>query len=117
MLLPGDFPVRGRFPWTGGVPGEAPDGRFPGTRKGFAILCYAILLPGRKSAFRAGIWPDGYREDIEIGSPEAVLRNIELCNGGSFRCLCVPMIVNVGFGYTQARGTTRSKANPQSKAY
>ncbi len=25
-------------------------------------LCYAIVLPGRKSAFRAGFWPDCYRE-------------------------------------------------------
>jgi hypothetical protein len=32
-------------------------------------LCYAIVLPGRKSAFRAGFWPDCYREYIEIGPP------------------------------------------------
>ncbi len=32
-------------------------------------LCYALVLPGRKSAFRAGIWPDCYREITEIGSP------------------------------------------------
>ena len=28
-------------------------------------LCYAILLAGRKSAFRAGFWPDCYRERTE----------------------------------------------------
>ncbi len=32
-------------------------------------LCYAIVLPGRKSAFRAGFWPDCYRERTEIGPP------------------------------------------------
>ncbi len=32
-------------------------------------LCYAIVLPGRKSAFRAGFWPDCYREGTEIGPP------------------------------------------------
>ncbi len=30
-------------------------------------LCYAKMLPGRKSAFQAGIWPDCYREYTEIG--------------------------------------------------
>ncbi len=34
-----------------------------------ATLCYAIVLPGRKSAFRAGFWPDCYRENTEIGPP------------------------------------------------
>ena len=73
----------------------------------FGDLCYAIVLPGRKSAFRAGFWPDCFRESTEIGpgrpkagrradfgafpgsrlakirpgrpiySPEALLRNIE----------------------------------------
>jgi hypothetical protein len=32
-------------------------------------LCYAIVLPDRKSAFRAGFWPDCYRESNEIGPP------------------------------------------------
>ncbi len=32
-------------------------------------LCYAIVLPGRKWAFRAGFWPDCYRESTNIGSP------------------------------------------------
>ncbi len=32
-------------------------------------LCYAIMLPARKSAFRAGFWPDCYRERTEIGPP------------------------------------------------
>ncbi len=35
--------------------------------------CYAIALPGRKSVFRAGFWPDCYRESTDIGLP-AVLR-------------------------------------------
>ncbi len=30
-------------------------------------LCYAIVRPGRKSAFRAGCWPDRHRESTEIG--------------------------------------------------
>ena len=30
-------------------------------------ICYAIMLPGRKSAFRAGFWPDCYRERTKIG--------------------------------------------------
>ncbi len=32
-------------------------------------VCYAIMLPGWKSAFRAGFWLDCYRESTEIGSP------------------------------------------------
>ncbi len=32
-------------------------------------LCYAIVVPGQKLAFRAGFWPDCYREGTEIGSP------------------------------------------------
>ena len=36
-------------------------------------LCCAIVLPGRKSAFRAGFWPDCYRESTELalGRPSA----------------------------------------------
>ncbi len=30
-------------------------------------LCYAIMPPGRKSAFRARFWPDCYRKNTEIG--------------------------------------------------
>jgi hypothetical protein len=33
------------------------------------VVCYAIVLPGHKSAFRAGFGPDCYREDTEIGPP------------------------------------------------
>ncbi len=33
--------------------------------------CYAIMLPGRKSAFRPGFWPDCYRENTEVGPPKA----------------------------------------------
>ncbi len=32
-------------------------------------LCKAIVLPGRKSDFRAGFGPDCYRESTEIGPP------------------------------------------------
>ena len=32
-------------------------------------LCHAIMLPARKSAFRAGFWPDCYRERTQIGLP------------------------------------------------
>ncbi len=32
-------------------------------------LCYAIVLPGRKSAFRAGFRSDCYRECTEMGPP------------------------------------------------
>ncbi len=39
-----------------------------------SILCYAIVLPGRKLAFPAGFWPDCYREstarDELAGSPK-----------------------------------------------
>ena len=31
-------------------------------------LCYAIMLLGRKSAFRARFWPDCYREYTDVGS-------------------------------------------------
>ncbi len=34
-----------------------------------SILCYAIVLPGRKLVSRVGFWPDCYREDTEIGPP------------------------------------------------
>ena len=33
------------------------------------IVCYAIMLPARKSAFRAGFWPDCDWESTEIGPP------------------------------------------------
>ncbi len=32
-------------------------------------LCYAVLLPGWKSGFRAGFHQDSGRENIKIGSP------------------------------------------------
>ena len=32
-------------------------------------LCYAIVLPGRKSVFRAGFRPDSSRESLNIGPP------------------------------------------------
>ncbi len=33
----------------------------------FVTLCYAIMLPGRKSSFRVGIRPDSNRESLKIG--------------------------------------------------
>ncbi len=33
-------------------------------------LCYAIVLPDRKSAFRVGFGPDCYRESLKIGPPD-----------------------------------------------
>jgi hypothetical protein len=38
----------------------------------FSILCYAIMLPGRNSAFRDGFWPDCYRKDTQIGLPVGI---------------------------------------------
>ena len=35
----------------------------------YGALCYALVFPGRKSAFRAGFWPDCYRASTEIGPP------------------------------------------------
>ncbi len=32
-----------------------------------SILCYAIVLPGRRSDLQAGFWLDCYRERTEIG--------------------------------------------------
>ncbi len=34
-----------------------------------AAVCYAIVLPGHNSDFRARLWPDCYREKPEIGPP------------------------------------------------
>ena len=45
------------------------DRSFWGREQHFDItLCYAIVLPGRKSVFRAGFRPDSSRESIKIGS-------------------------------------------------
>ena len=41
------------------------------------ILCYAILLPGRKPVFRAGFRPDSDRESLTIGPP-AGRRDLEV---------------------------------------
>ncbi len=45
-----------------------PTGRacWGGARRG-STLCYAMVLPGRKSDFRAGFWPDCYWESTEVG--------------------------------------------------
>ena len=46
---------------------EEPRGR---KRLGFlGVVCYAIVLPGRKSGFRAGFRLDSNRESIKIGPP------------------------------------------------
>jgi hypothetical protein len=45
-------------------------------------LCYVLVLPGRKSAFRVGFWPACCRESTEIGAfgqPEGPVR----CSPGS----------------------------------
>ena len=34
-----------------------------------STACYAIVLPGRRSAFRAGLWPDCYRKSTDIDPP------------------------------------------------
>ncbi len=34
-----------------------------------STLCYATMLPGRKSSFRAGFQPDSKRESLKIGPP------------------------------------------------
>jgi hypothetical protein len=34
-----------------------------------STLCYAIMLPGRRSAPRVAFWPDCYRENNDIGPP------------------------------------------------
>ncbi len=47
-------------------------GVFPPRSRTFTLrdtLCCAIVLPGRESAFRAGFWPDCYRESTDIGPP------------------------------------------------
>ncbi len=46
---------------------------------GATTLCYALVLPGWKSVFRAGFRPDSDREDVKI-SPAAGLRPA----GGAF---------------------------------
>ena len=54
------FTRRSAYP---GIPGYAPvytDGY---------NLCYAIVLPGRKSVFRAGFRPESSRESFKIGPP------------------------------------------------
>ncbi len=40
-----------------------------GNKSRTATLCYAIVLPECKSAFRFGFWPGCYRENTEIGPP------------------------------------------------
>jgi hypothetical protein len=41
-------------------------------------LCHATVLPGRKSGFRAGLWPDCYRESTEIGAGQNPARKSDL---------------------------------------
>ncbi len=49
---------------------------------GLNTLCYAIMLPGRKSAFRAGFEPDCYRESTEMAFRPAFGRPAD-----RFRCV------------------------------
>ncbi len=70
-----------------------------------STLCYAIVLPGRKVAFRARFWPDCYRESIEIGPPTG-LRPARRANFNSFpvavRQKSGPTIPPTGPGYLKA---------------
>ncbi len=47
-----------------------------------ATLCYAIVLPARRSTFRAGIFPD-YRESTEIGPAAGLQGRFRFFPGGS----------------------------------
>ncbi len=50
------------------APGLGPG--LPGTRACPVLaLCYAIVLPGRTSGFRAGFRPESSRESLKIGPP------------------------------------------------
>ena len=77
-------------------------------------LCYAMVLPGRKSGFRAGFRPDSSRDSFKIGppagrrpigrpisGPEAPLRNI----GCVFFFLCVFYYIERTTTATFARGS------------
>ncbi len=48
-------------------------------------LCYPIVLPGRKWAFRAGFWPDCYRESTEMGPPAGRLRYLPASSPAKIR--------------------------------
>ncbi len=55
-------------------------------------LCYAVMLPGRKSGLRAGLRPDSSRESLKIGSPAGRRADFEafpMCSrtGGEARVL------------------------------
>ncbi len=39
------------------------------SQRHYCTLCYVIVIPARKSAFRTGFWPACYRESTEIGPP------------------------------------------------
>ncbi len=66
---------RGRKEGEGGPLGGNPGVRIPGSgrtsKKNLPVgtLCYAIVLPGRKSGFRAGFRQDSIRESLKIGPP------------------------------------------------
>ncbi len=64
----------GRAPTTAVTGSQAANARASGSAR--RLLCYALVLPGRKSGFRAGfpgfragLGQDFYREIIKIGSP------------------------------------------------
>ena len=68
-LLGVGFLPKSHRPRRGAKPRLAPMIRFdpPPKKRDESILCHAIVLPGGKSAFRAGFWPDCYRESTGIG--------------------------------------------------
>ncbi len=74
LLKPIKYRPEGRMIYKSRSGERCPHGKLtaaetPGTTENVCTLCYAILLPGRKLAFRAGFWPDCYRENTKIGPP------------------------------------------------
>ncbi len=93
--------------------------RDPGT------LCYAIVLPGRKSAFRARFWTDCYREGTEICRPNSgregrfPARKHYCATTTMFRksrCACGSGPIR-GPGFTQDAGAPRTRVQPGTRVY
>ncbi len=64
-----DTPKSGQGPRVSGVLSVFLRFLFVFVGRSTGSLGYAIMLPGRKSAFRAGFWPSCYRESTAIGPP------------------------------------------------